>query len=94
MRGQQTQQTDREPAQEVRQSHGDQTAGYPQVVGFLGGVAGGHSVGSDGGADRSLSRGDQQKEDEVEDDHDAVGVVVAGVIIARMGSGMQIPVWP
>ena len=72
-RGQQTQQTDGEPAQQVGHDDGDQTTGDDHVLGLSRRVRR-HDVGPDGKADDGLARSDEEDDDEVEDDDDGEGV--------------------
>ena len=72
-RRQQTQYTDGEPTDKVGHDDGDQTTGDDQVLRLSGRVRR-HEVGLDGKVDDALSRSDEQKEDEVEDDDDGEGV--------------------
>ena len=78
LRGQQTQETDGEPAEEVGHGHGDEPASDGQVLGAPAAVVDRHAAGVDWPVDEALPHGDEQEEEEVEDDHHAEGVGVAG----------------
>ena len=86
--GQQTQQANGEPAEEVGHGHGDEAAGDAGVYRLLAALRGGHPVGPDGDVDEGLPGGDQHEEDEVDDDNDGEGVVLAGEVVAP-GDGQR-----
>ena len=73
--GQNTQQADREPAQEVGHNNGGQAARDGSVSGpcFLGR---GYGVRAHRPVDDGLAHSDQQEQHEVQNDHQAEGVVV------------------
>ena len=96
---QQAQQTDGEPAQEVRHGDGDQPTRDAQILGLPGAAVCGDAVGSDGGVDGGLPGGDEEEENEVEDDDDAEGVAAAFKVVpgdgqrdADAGLAVELPV--
>ena len=68
---QQSQHTDGEPAEEVRHHDDGESLSYGQVARRAGGAAAIHRVGADGPEDDELADSDDEKENEVEHDHDA-----------------------
>ena len=74
---QQTQNTDREPAAEVRENDDEETTGDDQLLLSALGL---HrdSSSADGPEDEDLAESDDEKECEVEDDEDGEGVAPAG----------------
>ena len=85
--GQQAQQADGEPAEEVGQDDGSEAAGDGGVpAGLL--LHLGHGVGPDGAVDEGLAHRDQQEEHQVQHDQHAEGVGVAPELLLA-GEGQR-----
>ena len=74
--GQQPEQTDGEPAEEVGEDDGGQSAGDGDVSGLPGGV-GGDGVVAHGQEDEHLAHGYQDEQDQVQNAHDGEGILPA-----------------